>query len=64
MYDEFDKIFETPDIFGKFVKNSFMYSYLWNFLVKFSENFDDEICTKFTDNFENILGKLENFVKI
>ncbi len=35
-----------------------MYSYLWNFRVKYSENFESEICTKFTENFENILGKL------
>ncbi len=35
-----------------------MYSYLGNFRVKYSENFENEICTKFTENFENILGKL------
>ncbi len=36
-----------------------MNSYLWNFgVVKYSENFESEICTKFTENFENILGKL------
>ncbi len=49
---------ETPDIFENFVKNSFMYSYLWNFRVKYSENFESEVCTKFTENFENISGKL------
>ncbi len=35
-----------------------MCSYLWNFRVKCSENFVCEICTKFTENLENILGKL------
>ncbi len=48
-----------------------MYSYLWNFWVKYSENFDSEIRIKFTENFENILVELwgrllkseENFVK-
>ncbi len=53
-----DEIFETTDIFEKFVKNSFVYCYLWNFRVKYSENFEIEIRTKFTENFENILGKL------
>ncbi len=48
--------FETSNIFEKFVKNSFMYSYLWNFRVKYSETFECEIRTKFTENFENILG--------
>ncbi len=48
---------ETPDIFEKFVKNSFMYGYLWKFRVKYSENFENEIRTKFIENFENILGK-------
>ncbi len=55
---KFDKIFETTDIFEKFVKNSFMYSYLWIFRAKYSENFECEIRTKFTENFDNILGKL------
>ncbi len=54
----FDEIFETPDSFEKFVKNCLMYSYLWNFRVNRSENFENEICTEFTENFENILGKL------
>ncbi len=48
-----------------------MYSYLWNFPVKYSENFESEIRTKFMENFENFLGKLwgrfsksiENIVK-
>ncbi len=57
-YEKFDKIFKTPHIFEKFVKNSFMYSYLWNFRVEYSENVENEIRAKFTENFENILGKL------
>ncbi len=61
---EIQQNFKTPDIFEKFVKNSFMYCYLWNYRVKYSENFDSEISTKFTENFENILGKLwERFSK-
>ncbi len=35
-----------------------MYSYLWNFQIKYSENFESKIRTKFAENFENILGKL------
>ncbi len=35
-----------------------MYTYLWNFGVKHSENFESEVRTKFRENFENILGKL------
>ncbi len=35
-----------------------MYSYLWNFWVNYSENFEREIHTKFAENFENILRKL------
>ncbi len=35
-----------------------MISYLLNFRVKYSENFESEIRTKFTENFQNILGKL------
>ncbi len=35
-----------------------MYGYSWNFWLKYSENFESEICTKFTENFVNILGKL------
>ncbi len=52
------EISETSDIFENFVKNSFMYNYLWNFWIKYSENFESEIRTKFTENFENIVGKL------
>ncbi len=64
-YEKFDEIFETSDIFEKFVNNSFMYSYLWNFWIKYSKNFESEIRTKFTENFENTLGKLwERFRKI
>ncbi len=57
-YKKFNKIFETPDIFEKFVKNSLMQSYLWNFRVKYTENFKSEIRTKFVENVESILGKL------
>ncbi len=35
-----------------------MYSYLWNFWVKYSENFESEIRTKFIEDFEYILGTL------
>ncbi len=57
-------MFVTPDSFEKFVKNSFMYNYLWNFRVKYSANFESEIRTKFTENFENILNELgERFSK-
>ncbi len=31
---------------------------LWNFWVQYSENFESEIRTHLTENFENILGKL------
>ncbi len=56
--EKFDKIFEIPYILEKFVKNSFMYRYVRNFRVKYSKNFESEIRTKFTENFENILSKL------
>ncbi len=35
-----------------------MYCYLWTFRIKYSENFESEIRTKFTENFEDILGKI------
>ncbi len=42
-----------------------MYCYLWYFRVKYSENFESEICTKFTKNFENILVNYEeDFQKV
>ncbi len=50
--------FKNTRFFETFVKNSFMYSYLWNSRVKYTENFQSEIGTKFTENFENILGQL------
>ncbi len=53
-YEKFDEIFETLYIFEKFVKNGFMYGYLWNFHVKNFENFENEICTRFTENFEHV----------
>ncbi len=37
---------------------SFIHNCLGNFQVKYSENFESEIRTKFIENFENILGKL------
>ncbi len=42
----YNKDHKYPDILETFIKSSFMNSYLWNFRVKYSENF------------ENILGKL------
>ncbi len=35
-----------------------MHIYLRIFWAKYPENFESEICTKFTENFENIIALL------